>query len=186
MRVGFLPATLLAALLFAAPLPAQRLPPAAAVPSRLTLAPADTPQAAVVYSDAYGTRLTIHRIGSYAILPLFGAQYLLGRSLLEDDDPADWVKPAHVVVASGVGALFAVNTVTGAWNLWESRREPEGRARRYLHAGLMAAAEAGFVYTATLAGDARLSDANARDHRNAALASMAVSAASTLIMWIWN
>lgn len=33
--------------------------------------------ASVEYGDAYATRLRIHRIASYAELPLFGAEYLL-------------------------------------------------------------------------------------------------------------
>ena len=40
---------------------------------------ADTPRVrrhAVAYSDAYNTRLTIHRIGSYTMLPLFAGEWL--------------------------------------------------------------------------------------------------------------
>lgn len=151
-----------------------------------TLLPADTPVAAITYSDAYGTRLVIHRIGSYVILPLFGAQYLLGRSLMNDVPRKEWVKPAHVGTAIGIGTVFAVNTTTGAWNLWESRRDPEGRTRRYVHAALMTAAQAGFVYTATLADDAGFSRDNMREHRNAALASVSLATVGTLFMWIWN
>jgi len=39
-------------------------------------------QKAVVISDWYVRRLTIHRYGSYLMLPLFAAEYLLGRELL--------------------------------------------------------------------------------------------------------
>lgn len=154
--------------------------------ARLALVPADTPVAAISYSDAYGTRLVIHRIGSYAILPLFGAQYLLGRSLMNDVPRREWVKPAHVGTAVALGTVFAVNTTTGAWNLWESRRDPEGRTRRYVHAALMTAAQAGFVYTATLAGDAGYSRDNMREHRNAALVSVSLATVGTVFMWIWN
>jgi len=37
---------------------------------------------AVEYSDAYNTRLTIHRLGSYTVLPLVGVEYYLGDRLL--------------------------------------------------------------------------------------------------------
>ena len=142
---------------------------------------------AIVYSDAYATRLTIHRIGSYAALPLFAVQYALGNELYDSDDaPADWVKPTHRAVAFTIGALFISNTVTGVWNLWESRQDPEGRALRWLHAGLMLAADAGFVYTATLADDAQNSLDDREKHRNAALTSIGLATVSTLIMWIWN
>jgi hypothetical protein len=43
-------------------------------------------QKAVVLSDWYGRRLTIHRYGSYVMLPLFVAQYLLGKELLEQKE----------------------------------------------------------------------------------------------------
>ena len=43
------------------------------------VAPIDTPTVrrrhAIQYSDQYYTRLTIHRYGSYAMLPLFVAEY---------------------------------------------------------------------------------------------------------------
>lgn len=148
------------------------------------LVPALLHAQAVEYSDSYATRLTIHRVGSYAILPLFGAQYLLGNELIGGTDK-DWVKPAHVGVALGVGTVFASNTVTGVWNLWEGRRDPEGRTRRLLHAGLMLAGQAGFVYTATLADDARRTSAAAERHRNAALVSIGISTSGVLLMWLW-
>src|SRR5579872_3739202 len=37
--------------------------------------------AAVQHSDAYQTRAKIHKVASYATLPLFGAELLLGESL---------------------------------------------------------------------------------------------------------
>jgi hypothetical protein len=169
--------------------PQSALRVAAATPPVLAdPAPQDTVRPrAVVYSDAYGTRLTIHRYGSYAALPLFALQFALGNELLDSDDvPADWVRPTHRAVAFTLGALFVTNTVTGVWNLWESRHDPEGRTLRWLHAGLMLAADAGFVYTATLADDAALSVENREQHRNAALTSIGLATVSTLIMWIWN
>jgi hypothetical protein len=146
---------------------------------------------AIEHSDAYYTRLTIHRIGSYAILPLFAGEYLLGQKLINGGDVAGWVKPTHGVVAGTIGALFAVNTVTGVWNLIESRNEPEGRARRLVHSVLMLTADAGFAYTGSLGGEAGDDDfgeerGNAGRHRDFAIGSMAVASAATLIMWLWR
>ena len=139
---------------------------------------------AIEYSDAYGTRLQIHRIGSYAMLPLFASEYVLGDRLMQQNH-ADWLKPAHGVVAGGLGVLFAVNTVTGVWNLVESRHDPEGRTRRLLHSALMIAADAGFAYTGLVTGDANESAEGRTRHKNAALVSMGLSTAGTLMMWLW-
>lgn len=139
---------------------------------------------AIEYSDAYGTRLRIHRIGSYVMLPLFASEYILGDRLMQQNH-ADWLKPAHGVVAGGLGILFAVNTVTGVWNLVESRKDPEGRTRRLLHSALMIAADAGFAYTGLIAGDAKESEEGRSRHKNAALVSMGLSTAGTLMMWLW-
>lgn len=139
---------------------------------------------AIEYSDAYETRLEIHRIGSYVMLPLFASEWIIGDRLLQQNH-ADWLKPAHSVVAGGLGILFAVNTVTGVWNLAESRKDPEGRTRRLLHSALMIAADAGFAYTGMIAGDADESEGNRTRHKNAALVSMGISTAGTLMMWFW-
>jgi hypothetical protein len=146
---------------------------------------------AIEYSDAYATRLKIHRLGSYAMLPLFAAEWYLGDQLLQSNHN-DWIKPAHGVVASGIGALFVVNTVTGVWNLAESRQDPAGRTRRLLHSALMIAADAGFAYTGIVAGDAGEDDdeGEAGDgrtrHKNAALVSMGISTIGTAMMWLWK
>ena len=158
-----------------APVPAFP-PPAGAA----WLSAADTTQEprAVEYSDAYFTRLTIHRYASYAIVPMFVAQYVAGEQLMDKgDDAPGWARDAHGALAGGVAGLFAVNTVTGAWNLWEGRRDPEGRTRRTLHGGLMLLADAGFAATGALAngGDRDL-------HRAVALSSMGVSLLSYAIM----
>ena len=114
--------------------------------------------APIEYSDAYYTRLTIHRYGSYAMLPLFAVEYALGQRILNGQQTGDFASSgtvsAHKVVAGTIGVLFAVNTVTGVWNLIEARKDPDGRTRRNLHALGMLLADAGFLYTASLAGDA--------------------------------
>jgi len=139
---------------------------------------------AIEYSDAYGTRLQIHRIGSYAMLPLFASEYVLGDRLMRQNPP-DWMKPAHNIVAGGLGILFAVNTVTGVWNLVESRKDPEGRTRRWVHSALMLAGDAGFAYTGLIAGKAKESPEGRTRHKNAGLVSMGLSTAGTLLMWFW-
>jgi hypothetical protein len=145
---------------------------------------------AIEYSNGYYTRLSIHRYASYAELPLFAAEYALGQRILNGQRTGDFAssgtRSAHKVVAGGLGVLFAVNTITGAWNLYEARHDPEGRTRRELHALSMLLADAGFLWTASLAGDARESQDGANRHRNAALLSIGVATASTLMMWLWK
>jgi len=160
-------------------------------PAELAPAAADTGRPrAVDYSDAYGTRLAIHRVASYTELPLFAAEYVLGQKLLNQERtssrPSSGLRSAHKVVAAGLGALFAVNTVTGVWNLVEARHDPSGRTRRTVHAVGMLLADAGFLYTASLAQGARETDAGANRHRNAAIASISVASLSTLMMYFWK
>jgi hypothetical protein len=138
---------------------------------------------AVEFSDAYYTRLKIHQIGSYAMLPLFAGEYLLGQRLLAVNAAPRWVKPAHSVGAFALGTLFTVNTVTGVWNLVESWHQPSSRGIRLVHSALMLASDAGFFYTATLAGGARRDPDRAHQHKNAALVSMSFATAGTLLMW---
>lgn len=155
----------------------------------IPVARADTPRVrrhAIAYSDAYNTRLTIHRIGSYTMLPLFAGEWYLGDRLLNGTNPPSWTKSAHVGVASALGVLFTVNTVTGAWNLWESRADPAGRTRRFVHTGLMLASDAGFLWTAAIAGDAEHHHDAGTRHRNVALGSIALSTAGTALMWFWK
>ena len=140
---------------------------------------------AIEYSDAYATRLKIHRIGSYAELPLFAAEWYLGDKLLQQNH-SDWVKPAHVVVASGLGVLFVTNTVTGVWNLVESNKDPSGRTRRLLHSALMLAGDAGFAYTGIDSGSAKESPENRNRHKNAGLVSFGISTVGTMMMWLWK
>ncbi len=148
---------------------------------------------AVEVSDAYARRLAVHRYASYTMLPLFAAQYVLGDRLLDQKEALyagrrtstdDGLRSAHTAVAIGVGALFTVNTVTGLWNLYESRTVEPGRGRRTLHTILMLASDAGFVATGVLgsrAGDRGVDEA--RRHRNVALASMGPAVAGAAIMW---
>lgn len=175
------------------PRTAGATPPVREVTSiqRLVL-PQDTipkPRArAVAYSDAYGTRLTIHRRLSWAMLPLFAASYLSGDQLLKKGtDAPGWARNLHGPAATGSAVLFGANTITGGLNLWEGRADPNGRTRRIVHSVLFTAASAGFVYAGTrLADDAEESQDKRRQHRNVALGSMGVSTVSWLIMLIGN
>jgi hypothetical protein len=160
-------------------------------PKPTTTAPSDTPQVrrrprSVEYSDAYYTRLTIHRFGSYTMLPLVASEWYLGNRLLNGTNVPSWTKPTHVGVASAIGVLFTVNTVTGAWNAWDSRHDPSGRTRRYLHTSLMLAADAGFAWAGLVAGDAKHDLNAAQRHRNIALTSIGLSTVGTSLMWFWK
>jgi hypothetical protein len=142
---------------------------------------------AVDLSDAFYTRLRIHQVGAYAILPLFPAEYLLGKTLIDGGDYPGWVKPSHVAVASAIGALTLSNSVTGVMNLWEERHIAEGRKTRTVHAITMLAADAGFAATGLVAGRAKHSDSGAQLHQDLAIGSMAVMAAGSLAMrFLWR
>jgi hypothetical protein len=160
-------------------------------------APLDTPVVrrplAVEYSDAYYTRLTIHRIGSYTMLPLFAAEYSLGQNLIQDASPPTWMKPTHALVAGGIGVLFGINTITGVWNLWDSRNDSDGRTRRIVHSVLMLASDAGFAAAgATAPGhhdhfvDYGTYLHRERVHRGIAIGSIAASTIGGVMMWFWK
>ena len=155
-------------------------------PIAQTAAPA---KVAVEYSDGYRLRAKIHRYSSFAMLPLFATELALGQSLYNDGGEGG-KKTAHAAVGAGIGTLFGINTVTGAWNLWEARKDPNGRKRRLVHGLLMMAADAGFFATAMLAPESE-SDEGARNfssdrstHRTVAITSMSVATVGYLIMLI--
>jgi hypothetical protein len=141
---------------------------------------------AIEYSDAYHTRLKIHQIGAYAMLPLFITEYFVGQKLLNSTNRSRSLKTAHSFIAGALGVVFVSNTVTGAWNFWEARSDPAGRARREIHSVLMLASDVGMVATAISASGAKRSLVNARRHRTIAISSIALSAAGTGMMWLWR
>ncbi len=151
---------------------------------------ADTPVArprprAIEYSDAYNTRLAIHRYASFALIPGFAVEYWLGQKLISRTTPAaTWVKPTHRAVAYAVTGIFGLNTVTGLWNLWDSRKDPNGRTRRWVHTLTMLASDAGFVAADATAHHAAFSYNREVRHRNIALASIGLSTASAVYMWL--
>jgi hypothetical protein len=154
-------------------------------------APADTTprrRKAVQVSDAYEIRLRIHRYASYTMLPLFAVQSVAGNQLFQADksgaERPGWAQSVHSVGAAGLGALFTLNTVTGLWNLWESRSNEVGRTKRLVHSALLLGSDAGFAYTGIkLASDAR-HDSDARnEHKNVAYYSMGAAAIGYGIMY---
>jgi hypothetical protein len=164
-----------------------------------TVPPRSKRPRAIEYSDWYYRRLTMHRIASYAELPLFAGEYVLGERLLhytQYERAPSGLKTAHVLVAGGLGTLLAFNTVTGGWNLWESRKDPAGRTRRILHTVLMLAADGGFFATAAAANGGgehhdQLSNQpfrppNNQLHQRLAEVSMGIGLAGTVMMWAWR
>ncbi|MCX5765574.1 MAG: hypothetical protein NTU67_13255 [Gemmatimonadetes bacterium] len=138
---------------------------------------------AIEYSDWYEKRLTIHRYASWAMLPLFVGQYVMGTTLItKGTDAPQWVKTTHPILATGVAALFATNTVTGAWNWWEGRADPNGRGWRTTHSALMLLADAGFTYVGMVSGQAK-QNGDVRDrHRQAAIISGSLAVTSWVMM----
>jgi hypothetical protein len=143
---------------------------------------------AVEVSEWYGRRLTIHRYVAYATLPVFAAQYAAGSQLYSKGSGAPgWAKATHRVGATALAGMFTVNTVTGAWNWWDSRSVPRGRVLRTMHALTILGADAAFTYTgARLSNEAENSSEKRREHRSVALASIGVTIASGLAMKLWN
>jgi len=138
-------------------------------------------------------RLAIHKAASFATAPLFVAEYIVGEKLFDDADASSNLKSTHQALATGIGVLFGVNTVTGVWNLWDSRHDTQGRARRMTHAALMLVSDAGFVATASLAPEGEDDDergegeSNGQNrHRTVAIGSMGVALASYLMMYLWK
>jgi hypothetical protein len=143
---------------------------------------------AVEISDWYGRRLTIHRTLSYATLPIFAAQYVAGERLFKQSSAAPtWAKTTHRVGATTLAGVFTVNTVTGLWNLWDSRSTSDHRALRTAHALMMLGTDAAFTYTGVkLSEDAERSQAKRQLHRTVSLYSMGVTVANGIMMKLFN
>jgi hypothetical protein len=139
-------------------------------------------------SDWYERRLRIHRYGAYATLPLFVFQAAAGNELYHKGSGADgWARNGHRVGATALATVFSVNTVTGLWNLWDSRAVPQGRTRRTIHTLLMLASDAGFAYAGIkLSEDAEQSAEARRKHRNTAYTSMGIAVTGAGMMLLWR
>lgn len=193
--MSLVPVLITAALLAAAPAdstprPIGSGPVVAPVALSLPVASADTVRPrrkAVTYSDGYARRVTIHKALSWAMLPLFALSYASGDQLLgKGSDAPDWAESIHPVAAGGTAALFGANLVTGSWNLWEGRKDPNGRTRRIAHSVLFLAASGGFAYAGSIADEAEENGDKRRLHRNVAIGSMSLSTASWLLMLVKN
>jgi hypothetical protein len=144
---------------------------------------------AVEHSDAYQTRAKIHRLASYATLPLFAAELALGASIYNGVPHGDWRKGAHGMVATAIVGLFGVNTVTGAWNLFGEGWHDQGRGLRLLHGLLMMAADAGFAATSMSTPSERRGftfQADRKTHLDLAIASIGVGTTGYLVMLFGN
>jgi hypothetical protein len=154
---------------------------------------------AVELSDAYELRLKIHNIASYATLPIIAGEAIVGQQLYISENngtrPSDIMRGAHDGIAVALAGLFAVNTVTGAWNWWETRQQEDGRTWRTIHSALMLIADGGFAYTAFLGNGAKYSrggrtgtnvtygtNAARTLHKNWAVGSASVALASYVMM----
>lgn len=142
----------------------------------------------VEVGEWYNRRLTIHRYGSYAMYPLFALQAIAGNQIYKDQRGApEWAKTGHRVGATGLATVFTLNTVTGLWNLWESRDVEQDRSRRTVHTLLMLAADAGFTYAGVRLSEQAETDADKRElHRTVAYSSMATALAGVSVMVLWK
>jgi hypothetical protein len=143
---------------------------------------------AIEVGDWYARRLRIHRYGAYSVIPLFAFQALAGNELYNNGSAAPaWARTGHRVGATGLATVFGVNTVTGLWNLWDSRAVPQGRTKRTLHTLLMLASDAGFTYAGVRLSEQAETSADARaKHRKLAYASMGTALVGGGMMIIWR
>lgn len=166
-----------------APLPASAPDPAPAPILALGATAAEQRPTAFTYSEGYNTRRKIHMIASYITLPLFVTQVLAGQKLYNEGSSS--ARSIHDAGMAGIIALFTVNTVTGGWNFWEARKDPNGKGRRLVHSLLMFGADIGFVATGALAPDDDEGGSSNRSlHRSVAITSMGVAAASYIYMFV--
>lgn len=134
------------------------------------------------YSKAYYKRLDVHRAAGYTMLPLFALQMISGNQVYRMGSNAyGWSKVGHRVGATGIAALFTLNTVTGLQNLYEARPDPEGKGKRTVHAIMMLAADAGFIATGILSDKAEGSLDDRRMHRTVAYSSIGIATIGYLI-----
>jgi hypothetical protein len=142
---------------------------------------------AIEISDAYAVRLKIHYIASFATIPIFTAQAIVGEQLYNDYTTGrpipSSLKYTHEDIAWTLGALFLTNTVTGSLNWWETRHNEAGRTWRTIHAALMLIADAGFAYTASLGERVAVGQTRPDFHRQWAETSAGVALASYIMMW---
>jgi hypothetical protein len=137
----------------------------------------------VEYSEVYGTRLGIHRVLSYAMIPLFIGSAYTGFQLRNKREQApQWTRDIHGPLAAGTAIVFGMNTLTGVWNLYEGRKDPTDRKKKLIHSALFLAAGVGFTYVTAAGDNIHESGRSNVWHRNVALGSMGISLVSWSIM----
>ena len=141
---------------------------------------AQTRPRAIEYSHGYEVRRKIHVYASFAMIPLFVTQGILGGKLY--NEPTDGVRSAHQAVAWTIAGLFGVNTVTGLWNLKEGWKNPEHRKLRLTHGLLMLGADAGFLATALTAPNREGTSGDKSTHRAVAITAIAAATTGYLVM----
>jgi len=145
---------------------------------------------AIEYSEGYETRAKIHKVASFATLPLIGTEAILGQSLYNDPYSRTSAKRgAHIAVGTAITGLFAVNSVTGVWNMVESWHDPHHQVLRRIHGFTMLGADAGFFAAyGTGPGGRHLVDFDSQKstHRTVVFTTMSVATASYLMMLIGN
>src|SRR5262245_22592956 len=101
---------------------------------------------AIEYSDAYYTRAKIHKIASWATLPLLGTEAILGQDVY-NNQPGQRTssRSAHIVVGTAITSFFVAQAVTGVWNLVDGWKDPNHKTLRRAHSFMMLGANAGFV-----------------------------------------
>jgi hypothetical protein len=170
------------------PAVADDIPADGADPGGAAQAPTARP-VAIEYSDAYYTRAKIHKYASFATLPLFATELALGQTIYNDPNArSSSAKGAHIAVGTAITGLFAVNTVTGVWNMWESRNDPSHHTLKLIHGILMLGADAGFVATFATGPGGRSTtiDTQKQTHRTVAITSIGLATASYLMMVFGN
>jgi hypothetical protein len=146
---------------------------------------------AIEISDAYAARLKIHYIASFAMLPIFAGQAIVGEQLYHNEQngypPSRSLRQTHDAIAVALAALFVTNGVTGSMNWWETRHNEKGRTWRTVHAALMLLSEAGFAYTASLGERGAFLKGGGNparaQHRQWAEISAGVALSSYIMMW---
>jgi hypothetical protein len=151
-----------------------------------------TRRKAVRLSEAYEFRKSVHKLASYATLPLFVAEYAAGEQLITKGRSAPgWARDFHGVGAAAIAGLFGINTVTGGLNWWETRNQTEGRTWRTVHSVLMLLSDAGFIATGALANGSEggrfstyqgQSQNQNQKHKAMAVGSMSIATISYLMM----
>ena len=131
--------------------------------------------------DWYNRRLTLHRYAAWAAVGAFPVEIYTGRRLLNHGADPEWVRDTHRATVWVLGSTFAVNTVTGVWNWWDNRKEPEGRGWRTAHALVMVAADAAMFSTAR-AGQAAARGESRERHQTLAFTTAGLTAIGHLMM----